>query len=187
MKIKKQYLKINQNIFKNKKVKINHNKNIKPSKDNIKSIFYSNIDKYKDLYTLDLFAGTGVISFDLYFKKLKKHILIEKNKKNYTVIKKIKNIIVPNKDFNIHNTDSYLWIKNFIFLNISLIIIDPPYKINNLNLYFIVLNQITFLKKYILFFLETNKKIIIKNNLLEYFLINKYQKGQTLCYLIKKI
>lgn len=187
MTIKLNYLTIKNGNFKNKKITFYATNNIRPTKNNVKNIFFMCIIQYKKLHTLDLFAGTGMLSFEIFSIKTNKHILIEKKQDTYIELTKQKQILTINNDIKIYNRDSYLWLTQFIFLNISLTIIDPPYNIQCINLYFSLLNKIKILKKYMLFFFETNKKLISKNNLINYFLLNKYQKGTTLFYLIKKL
>lgn len=187
MTIKSNYFTIKNGELKNKKITFNPTYNIKPTKNNIKSIFLTHIKHYQKLYTLDLFAGTGILSFDILSINKHKHILIEKENNTYINLIKQKQLLMSNNDLKIHNKDSYLWLKLFTFLNISLTIIDPPYVTQNIVLCFSLLNKIKFLKKYMLVFFENNKKIILKNNFINYFLLNKYKKGNTLFYLIKKI
>jgi 16S rRNA (guanine(966)-N(2))-methyltransferase RsmD len=184
---KKSYFTIKNGLLKNKKIFFKTTSNIKPTKALIKKVFYSQISIYKKIYNLELFAGTGIISFDLFSQKIKKNILIEHNKQAVHTLIKNKQIYIKSYNFIIHLTDSYAWLKKIKLLNVSLIILDPPYTINYIDIYLKQLQKIKTLKRYTLIFLEHNKLITLKNCLLDHFILNKNKYGITFLIMIKKI
>lgn len=180
-------IKINSGILKKKCINFDKLYNIKPTKDIIKKTMISYIKNFKDIYVLDLFSGTGKIGFELFSIGAKKIILIEKEikiKKN--IQNNIKNLI-NKKNFIIYLADSYNWLKNINFLNISIIIFDAPYSFKLYDRYFFILNKIKLLKKYLIIIIETNKKEIVELLPLNFFIIKKKQIGQTIIHIIKKI
>lgn len=179
---------ISQNrLFKKKTINLPIDTTIKPTKNNIKIILYNSIKIYKNKCILELFAGSGIISFDLFDENTIKNTLIENNKRNYINIKNnIYNLHIS-KNFKTYFESSYTWLKNLKLLNFSIIIADPPYNTQDILIYYNIINKINLIKNFILFFYETSKKLIIKNTFIDYFLIKKYKKGISLCYIIKNI
>lgn len=180
-------IEIKSGALKKKYIHFNYLYNIKPTKDIIKKTIISYIKNFNDIYVLDLFSGTGKICFELFSIGAKKLILIEKEKKITTLIKNNIQNLIQNKDFVVHLTDSYTWLKNINFLNVSFIILDPPYNFQKYDTYFIIINKIKILKKFLIIIIETNKRTIIELLPLNFFIIKKKKKGQTIIHIIKRI
>ncbi len=172
---------------KNKKIIYKSLQYLKPTKSNIKSLFYSQIKNYKKIYTLELFAGTGNMSFDLSNNKKNKSILIEKNRKIYENIKNNKKILKNKNNIQIYLNDSKKWLKHIKIINFSILIIDPPYKNTKIYKYFKKIEKINIIKKYTIYFIESKKKIIFKNFFTNYFLLKKNKKGISKFIIIKNI
>ncbi len=185
--LKKTFFLIEYGCLKNNKLIFLTSLKLRPTKNIIKKSLYSWIIYYiNSLYIIDFFSGTGIICFNLFSNGAKKIIMLEQNKLffKYINLNKIKLNLYNN--FFIYLFDSMIWLKNLNILNVSLIIIDPPY-IYNLYNFLLQLNAIFFLKKYLLIFLETNKHLFFKNYFLDIFLLKKKQSGQTKFYFLKKI
>lgn len=180
-------IEIKNGILKKKYINFDNLYNIKPTKDIIKKTIISYIKNFKELYTLDLFSGTGKICFELFSIGAKKVILIEKENKITKNIKENINNLIGKKDFIVYLDDSYSWLKKKDMLNISVIIFDPPYNLTNYEKYFLIINQIKILKKYLIIIIETNKKNIIELLPLNFFIIKKKKIGQSIMHIIKKI
>lgn len=178
---------IKNGFLRKNKINFKINKNIRPTKDNIKQLIYTNIFKYKNVYALELFAGTGIISFNIFSNYYKKNILIEKNILTYQNLIINKKKLIKSNNFKIYNKNALTWIKYFNILNISHIILDPPYNLINIAIYFKKINKINFLKKYIYIIFENKKKMILKNTSLNYFILKKNSLGKTFIYIIKKL
>lgn len=178
---------ITAGILKKKHIQFSSTKNIKPTKSNIKKILYTFISKYKNIYMLELFSGTGIISFDSFSNNCEKNILIEKDKKTYQNILINKRNLINSDNFKVYLQDSYIWLQKTIILNTSIIIFDAPYNMHNISTYLAKLNKIIILKKYTIIFFENNKKLILKNIFLNYFVLYKNKKGNVNIYIMKKI
>lgn len=173
--------------LKNKKIIFSKLYNTKPTKDIIKKNIIYYINNFKEKYTLDLFAGTGVICFELYSKNIKKIILIEIEEKIIKDIKNNKESIIKKGDFFIYKNNAYDWINKLNFLNISFILFDPPYNFKDYNKYLTKINKIKNLKKCLTIIIESNIKIKISNNNFNFFFIKKEKIGKTMIQIIKKI
>lgn len=163
------------------------NKNLKPTKSNIKKLIYANISFLKDIYILELFGGTADISFNLFLTNANKIIILEKNTEIYKNIQLKKYNAKLNNNVQIKKYDSYNFLDQISFLNISVLLSDAPYNKNKMTDQIININRIKFIQKYLLIFIETNYKITLKHNLINLFLLKKCKKGQTIFYLIKRI
>ena len=149
------FLKISTGLFKNKKIFFPENKSLKPTKKNLRILFISwFFYNKKNIYFLDLFSGSGILGFELLSLKIQKVIMIDINKNSYEhlLINK-KNLHINTNNFKIYYADSYMWLKSFNILNISLIFFDPPYNFLFIKNYFFEFNQISFVRKCVFFFI----------------------------------
>jgi len=162
---------------------------IRPTKNNVREKFFSWIILYLDkLYVLDLFAGSGVFGFEFLSIGAKKIIMIENNNFAYkSILKNSKFFKIFILKYYIFFSDSLKWMKMFNFLNISLIIFDPPYIFHHFKLYFLLLEKTIFFKKCLLIFIETNSKVILEEIPFTWFLLKKGYTGKTHFYLFKKL
>lgn len=185
----KSKLYINSGLLKGKNIFFLYSEKTKPTKSDIKYKLFSYLNiKIKKYYVIDLFAGSGIINFEFISNGSTKNIMIEMCKKNYeNIIKNKKNIFKKNKLINIFLENSYKWLKKNNILNTSIIIYDPPYNFNLTNLYFKLFNEIIFLRKCTLLFIESKNSYITKYILKNWFLIKKEKKGKTQIYLFKII
>ncbi len=119
---------------------------------------FSSLQDISELCVLDLFGGSGALSFESISRGAKEALIIEKSIQAYKIIKKnINNLEV--KNITLIKADAIKYIKK-IDKKFDLIFIDPPYE--QVKLYNLALNEI--LKMDIL---NENAKIIceMKNNL----------------------
>lgn len=185
--MKKNKIKIQNGILKNTSIEYKTLYDTRPSKNIIKNILISKIKTIKKKYILDLFSGSGNIGFECYSIKSKKIIMIDINKNLQKIIIKIKENICKNKKIKIISKDSEIWLNYFNILNISVIILDPPYKYKNYNIILRKINKIIFTKKTLLILLELNKKTLIKNIPKNIFILKKKYIGKTKILILKKI
>lgn len=180
-------IEITSGTLKKKYINFNNLYNIKPTKEIIKKTMISYIKNFNDIHVLDLFSGTGKICFELFSIGAKKIILIEKENKIVQIIKKNIKTLIKKKDFVVYSNESYSWLKNMNFLNISFIIIDPPYNFKNYEEYFLIVNKIKILKNFLIIIIETNKRDIIELIPLNFFIIKRKKIGQSIIHIIKRI
>ena len=70
--------------FKGKKIKYNNLQNVRPTTDRTKESLFNILNQYfvfDDISALDLFSGSGNISYELASRGVKKIISVEKNVK----------------------------------------------------------------------------------------------------------
>jgi len=113
--------------FKGRKIKYNNLQNVRPTTDRTKESLFNILNHYfvfEEISALDLFSGSGNISFELASRGVKKITSVEKNIKCVKFINNFSKILDVN--LNVVN------ISTLKFLNITrsrfnLIIADPPY------------------------------------------------------------
>ncbi|MGX7577126.1 16S rRNA (guanine(966)-N(2))-methyltransferase RsmD [Candidatus Vidania fulgoroideorum] len=175
----KNNLKIISGKFKNKKIYFNSKFNIKPTMQNIKTIIFSLLkNKINNALCLDLYAGSGALGFECLSNDALNVFFIDKNiKVCKNIFKNLKNINI--KNFKILNLKalSFLLKNKLLF---DLIFIDPPYNTKNINK--IIKLSIKQLNNNGILYVETNKKINIKDLNIKIF----RKKGNTFFYLIFK-
>lgn len=100
------------------------------AKENLFNVL-SNLIDFEDLDALDLFAGTGSISFELLSRGCKSVTSIEKNNAHATFISKV---VKELKDDNIHiiKGDVFRFLKNAATESFDFIFADPPYALKEL-------------------------------------------------------
>jgi 16S rRNA (guanine(966)-N(2))-methyltransferase RsmD len=99
------------------------------AKENIFNVI-ANILEWEGLNALDLFAGTGSISFELISRGCKEVICVEKDNAHYDFIKKVKkelhaDNLIPLK------TDAFKYLES-VQQSFDFIFADPPYSLNDL-------------------------------------------------------
>ena len=113
--------------FKGRKIKYNNLQNVRPTTDRTKESLFNILNQYfvfEEISALDLFSGSGSISYELASRGVKKITSVEKNIKCVRFINNFSKTL----DMNL-NVVNY---PVFQFLNITkskfnLIIADPPY------------------------------------------------------------
>lgn len=94
--------------------------------------YLNNIMDWDEVSALDLFGGTGSISYELVSRGCKDVVCVEKYAKHTEFIKqtrnkfKIENMVVLNQDF-------FRFMKKDINQKFDLIFADPPYDMENFN------------------------------------------------------
>ncbi len=132
------------------------------SKEALFNILYNKVDYY-NVSVLDLFSGTGNISYEFASRGAKSVYAIEKNKKSVEFI----------RDFNKKNNFGINVIKKDVFnfikqtnMSFDVIFADPPYDINETKYYELI--SLIFNRKLIndsgLFVIEHSSKITLDNH-----------------------
>ena len=152
--------------FKGRKIKYYNLQNVRPTTDRTKESLFNILNQYfvfEKISALDLFSGSGSISYELASRGVKKITSVEKNIKCVRFINNFSNTL----DMNL-NVVNY---PVFQFLNITkskfnLIIADPPYSHSKKEIEAIV--DLIFCKKILkkngILIIEHHKKNIIGKN-----------------------
>lgn len=100
------------------------------AKENLFNVL-SNLIDFEDMDALDLFAGTGSISFELLSRGCKSVTSIEKNNAHAVFISKV---VRELKDENMHliKGDVFRFLKNAVPESFDFIFADPPYALKEL-------------------------------------------------------
>tara|TARA_B110000259_G_scaffold49038_1_gene57345 strand:+ start:15470 stop:16042 length:573 start_codon:yes stop_codon:yes gene_type:complete len=147
------------------KLRPTSNKNLK----NIINILYSgglleSLDiKIAEIKLLDLFAGTGIFSFENLSQNISSTTLVDINQKNLNIIRRNSKLI--GEEGNIHTIKCDL--KNGLpklKQKYNLIFIDPPYNKNLTEKIFLDLENLNYLEKKHLIIIESAKKEELKFN-----------------------
>lgn len=100
------------------------------AKENLFNVLTNYLD-IEDLRVLDLFSGTGSISYEFASRGAKEIIAIEQNYKHYVFIKRIASEL-GFKAMKIYKTDAFAACKKLKGGQFGLIFADPPYDLKNL-------------------------------------------------------
>ncbi|MDR3217626.1 MAG: RsmD family RNA methyltransferase [Dysgonamonadaceae bacterium] len=101
------------------------------AKENLFNVIGNLID-LEDIVALDLFSGTGSISFELLSRGCKEVICIEKDAAHYTFIKKVKAELKADNLYPL-KTDVFKYLESGL-QTFDFIFADPPYALKNLSL-----------------------------------------------------
>jgi RNA methyltransferase, RsmD family len=119
--------------YKSRRFEVPKNFKARPTTDFAKENLFnvlSNLIDFEDMEALDLFSGTGSISYELISRGCKEVVSIEKDSAHYAFIKKIKEQLKMENLLTIKG-DAFKYLENngrtfdFIFA-------DPPYALKNL-------------------------------------------------------
>ncbi len=139
-------------------VSIKSAENLRATSDFVReSIFDVLGDVVKNKNFLELFAGSGAVSFEALSRGAKKIFLVEKSIKNVNIIRRNISELKLNKDeYKIYCKDSFKFLKqNEIFFHI--IFADPPYNKGLAQKTILELENFKFLEKENLIIIEYSK------------------------------
>ena len=102
------------------------------TQDKVRGAIFNMVGPYLDIdYCLDLFSGSGAMAIEAYSRGSRHIVLNDLNKKAYDVSKSNCQKLGI-KDFEIYNMDYLDFVKNDKHLY-DLIILDPPYKMDDID------------------------------------------------------
>ena len=113
--------------FKGRKVKYNHLHNVRPTTDRTKESLFNILDQYfffDKICALDLFSGSGNISYELASRGVKKITSVEKNTKCVRFISNFSKSL--DIKLNIINSNTFKFLTT-TKLKFDFIFADPPY------------------------------------------------------------
>ncbi|MAF89733.1 MAG: 16S rRNA (guanine(966)-N(2))-methyltransferase RsmD [Bdellovibrionaceae bacterium] len=101
---------------------------LRPTTDRIKeSIFNSWSERLPEAKVLDLFSGTGNLSFEAISWGAASVVSVEMNKKSIAIIEKNRELLGVGKEQRIINKDVLKFLKSYDSESFDLIFIDPPF------------------------------------------------------------
>ena len=117
------------------------NLNLRPTTDKCKEALFNILNNefdFKSIKILDLFSGTGGISYEFASRGTKKIVTVDKNIKSLNFIKKF----CEDQKFNISiiKSDVFTYIKK-INTEFDIIFADPPYNLEDIK-YLTMINEI---------------------------------------------
>ena len=117
------------------------NLNLRPTTDRCKEALFNILNNefdFKSIKILDLFSGTGGISYEFASRGTKKIVSVDKNIKSLNFIKKFS----EDQKFNISiiKSDVFMYIKK-IKTEFDIIFADPPYNLEDTR-YLTIINEI---------------------------------------------
>ncbi|WGS66190.1 16S rRNA (guanine(966)-N(2))-methyltransferase RsmD [Enterobacteriaceae bacterium ET-AT1-13] len=155
---------INTGKWKNYKLFINNNYNLRPTTSIIKKILFNWIKPIiKNSICLDCFAGSGSLGIEALSNYANKVFFLDNNKNIINQLKQNLKLLNYNNYNNCViniNTINWLNIKSKVRFNI--VFLDPPFKKNLLNKTINLLEKNKYLSNTSLIYIESKKKKIIK-------------------------
>lgn len=152
--------------FKGRKIKFNNLQNVRPTTDKTKESLFNILGHFfvfEEISALDLFSGSGNISYELASRGVKDITSVEKNIKCVRFINNFSKILDIKLNVFNYNTLQFLKITKSKF---NLIFADPPYNYTETEIE-IIINLIFnkgILKKNGILIIEHHKKNILKSS-----------------------
>lgn len=108
--------------------------NARPTTDFAKENLFNVLTNYTDIegsHVLDLFSGTGSISYEFASRGANEIVSIELNYKHYAFIKHTANVL-GFKNMKIYKTDVFIACKKLKGQKFDIVFADPPYNLDNI-------------------------------------------------------
>ncbi|MDR1437214.1 MAG: RsmD family RNA methyltransferase [Candidatus Symbiothrix sp.] len=102
------------------------------ARENIFNVVSGNLLDWEGLSALDLFAGTGSISFELISRGCREVVCVEKDGAHYAFIQKVKKELQAD-NLTTLKTDAFKFLET-VDRRFDFIFADPPYTLNDLSL-----------------------------------------------------
>ena len=172
-----------------KRIKSINCRHLRPTSSKIRQAVFNTLlhklefEKWKkNNYILDVFAGTGIVSFEALSRGMLHSTLIEKNFHIYNVLlDNIKNLKIFSRT---HAINEDLFNLKSLPYKYKLVFLDPPYNKNMLNSSLELIHDIGALKKNSILICETEKNFKFKKEFIRYLKHEKYYGLIKLSYLI---
>lgn len=113
--------------YRGKKIHVLESNGLRPTSSRIRETLFNWLQHdIHAINTLDLFAGSGLLSFEALSRGAQASTLIEKDTRVYKALKK-NAAFMTEEEINIHNMDALLFLKKNTLEKYQLIFIDPPF------------------------------------------------------------
>jgi 16S rRNA (guanine966-N2)-methyltransferase len=182
-------MKITAGKFKGRKISCPLGKEIRPTlakvREGIFNVLFSLNFNINETNVLELFAGTGLVSFESISRGAKSSTVVDISKKSLKVIEENALILNLKDKINFINQDAirYTFSKDN-FKEFSLIFFDPPYDYeNHKNL---LINLADKISKNAIIVVECNKEVFNENDFKKLELIKLKKWGKTFVSFIKR-
>ena len=113
--------------YRGRKITVPKSNGLRPTSNRVRETLFNWLQMdIASLHTLDLFAGSGLLSFEAISRGASACTLIEKNKKTYQTLLK-QQMYFKGESIRIINGDAIQFIKTHPLEQYGLIFIDPPF------------------------------------------------------------
>lgn len=103
------------------------------AKENLFNIL-NNIMDFKDIVALDLFSGTGSISFELISRGAKNVLAVEQRREHVLFIKEVAKKLKEENKIKVIPADVFSFISKYKYkTTFDFVFADPPYKLTNID------------------------------------------------------
>ena len=133
------------------------NDSLKPTKSYIRETIFNVVKVDRNMNSLDLFSGSGILSAEAISRGVKKSILVESNNKSYMRIKDEYSLLGI-ENYEIYSIDVLRYLKTNKAIEYDLIFIDAPYNTNLLEKSITMLDEFNYLSQNTYIYYEQRKK-----------------------------
>lgn len=159
---------------------------IRPTADKVRGAIFNILgSKVIGSKTLDLFAGTGSLSFEALSRGAAEAVLVEQNRKAWEVIKGNLDMLGVQEKVRLYNMNAFDFLKQQQLEKYDLIFVDPPYRLGITDKVLSLINNGIILNSDGVIIIETDSKEEITDELglLEVRIVKKY--GDTKIWLLQ--
>jgi 16S rRNA (guanine966-N2)-methyltransferase len=150
-------IRITAGHLKSRYLSFDGNDSLKPTKSYIRETIFNVVNIHKNMTSLDLFSGSGILSAEAISRGIKKSILVENDKKSYKRIKQEFSLLGID-NYEIFGIDALQYLRNNDESKYDLIFLDPPYSSDLLEKCIITLDELSYLSKNTYIYYEQRKK-----------------------------
>lgn len=175
-------MRINAGKFRNHNIEITKLETTRETSDKVRQAIFNLIGQFFDGgLALDLFAGSGAMGFEAYSRGISKIYLNDINKKALDICMKNAQKLKCLDDVKFINLDYLSALESFKGLKFDLIMLDPPYKMDDVDSIIMKISELDLLNEdgYITF--EMNKDTKCSDS------IGKYHITKDRTYGIKRV
>lgn len=151
--------------YKGKQLYPPHNNKVRPTTDFAKEGLFNILENsyyFDEISVLDLFSGTGNISFEFLSRACRHVTAVEISKKNFGYIKNFGENLFG-KSLEVIHGDAFDFVKKYP-LNFDIIFADPPFDLKNISEIPELIFGNKMIKKNVLLILEHSKKYNFSDN-----------------------
>lgn len=184
----KLFFNISSGLLKGKYIWYYKSYDLRPTGNIVKETLFNWLNNYLiGSRVLDLFSGTGILSFELLSRGVDKVCMLESNILRFNQLILNKRNLCLNDECILIFYESIEWLKISNVLNFNIILLDPPYSSNLLKDVFFEIDRVSFYDKIVFIYFEFNDDNILYFLPYGWILFKKNRIGNVFFYLFKKI